>query len=408
MNPATPRVTDALNAVTDSLAAVPTPPFSADRAQSLADGAAGAALFHIESALAGTGQWETAHRWLNIVVHGGVLATTDSSLYRGAPAVAFALHIAATDRHDQYAKARQAVDKAVTALAHRRVNKALDRIARGDLPTMAEYDLISGLTGIGAHLLRHTSNDDALSRVLAYLVRLTDPLRHSGEPLPGWWTEQDPHAATSRAFPGGHANLGLAHGIAGPLALLALATRRNIVVDGHLDAIERICAWLDTWRQHSDNGIWWPQWITHADRRTGRPAQAGPLRPSWCYGTAGLGRAQQLAALATDDVRRRQIAEQALMSCLTDPQQLDRIGDASVCHGWAGLLLTVWRAATDAPSTTLGAHLPKLVDHLIDTVATESPSDGLLEGYAGIALALHAAERGELPVSEWDTCLLIN
>ncbi|WP_433531297.1 lanthionine synthetase C family protein [Micromonospora sp. CA-263727] len=409
MNPVTPptalRIANEVAAIANRLAADPPP--RPDHAQSLADGAAGIALFHIERALAGTGGWDTAHRWLNLAVRHGVLATIDSSLYRGAPAIAFAVHLSNEAHTSRYAKAQGTLDQSVTALAHHRANLAFDRIARREPPTMAEYDIISGLTGIGAHLLRHAQDDDALHRILAYLVRLTEPIRHDGTTLPGWWTAQDPHASISPAFPGGHANLGLAHGITGPLALLSHAKQRGIVVDGHLDAIERICDWLDTWRQDHDTGPWWPQWVTHRDHRTGRPTQAVPLRPSWCYGTPGIARAQQLAGLATGDTNRRHLAEQALVSCLADPRQLQQISDVSLCHGWAGLLLTTWRTATHAATPKITEHLPHLTDQLLHHIAAEPLSDGLLEGHAGVALTLSAIAHGELPISGWDTCLLI-
>ncbi|QOC94413.1 lanthionine synthetase C family protein [Micromonospora craniellae] len=411
MNPAIPpsalRIANEIAAVANRLAAPPTPPPRPEHAQSLAHGAAGITLFHIERALAGTGEWDTAHRWLNAAVRAGVLANTDSSLYHGAPAIAFALHLTNQDRSNRYAKAQRTLDQAVAVLAHRRVDLALHRITRRELPTMAEYDIISGLTGIGAHLLRHDRDDGALQRILLYLVRLTEPVRQNGMTLPGWWTAQDPHAATSPAFPGGHANLGLAHGITGPLALLSHAKRRGIVVDGHLDAIEHICDWLDTWRQDHDTGPWWPQWVTHQDRRTGRPTQPGPLRPSWCYGTPGIARAQQLAGLATGDSNRRHLAEQALVSCVADPRQLEQISDVSLCHGWAGLLTTTWRTATDAATPAITEHLPHLIGQLLQHNETKELGDGLLEGRAGTALALAAIAHGEPSVSGWDTCLLI-
>ena len=395
-----------VDAIAERLANPPTPPHAPGQVQSLATGAAGIALLHIERALAGTDTWITAHRWLRTAVRGGVPAAVHSGLYRGAPAVAFALH--ATTGAGRYATARKAVSRAVTALTHRRVDHALDRIARAELPEMAEFDIINGLTGIGAHLLRHAPHDDALPRVLSYLVRLTEPIRHDGLTVPGWWTEQDPHAAVSTAFPGGHANLGLAHGITGPLALLALAKRRGVAVDGHIEAIERVCAWLDIWRQHDTTGTWWPQWITHNEQCIGRPAQPGPLRPSWCYGTPGIARTQQLAALAAGDTTRQHVAEQALASCLSDPGQLARLTDVSLCHGWAGLLLTAWHTAADAATPTLAEHLPLLAGRLLQHTTTDtSIGDGLLEGYAGVALALHTAGRGTPPASGWDACLLI-
>lgn len=42
-------------------------------------------------------------------------------------------------------------------------------------------------------------------------------------------------------FAGGHADLGLAHDITGPLALLARAMRRGITVEGQAAAIEETC-----------------------------------------------------------------------------------------------------------------------------------------------------------------------
>lgn len=134
-------------------------------------------------------------------------------------------------------------------------------------------------------------------------------------------------------IPGGHANLGVAHGISGVLAFLGTALRRGITVDGHCEAIATICVHLDTWRHDDDPGPWWPEWITQDELRTGRSRQHSPLRPSWCYGTPGIARAQQIAAIATGDAARQQIAEHALAACLSDTAQLSRITDNSLCHG---------------------------------------------------------------------------
>ncbi|HEX8344408.1 MAG TPA: lanthionine synthetase C family protein, partial [Actinoplanes sp.] len=282
------------------------------------------------------------------------------------------------------------------------------RIDRGDRAAFAEYDLLHGLTGIGAHLLHHHPGSDALGRVLTYLVRLTRSSRVDGEVLPGWWVHHPPNLDRPSTAPGGHANLGLAHGITGPLALLALALRRGVTVPGHVAAIAVILSWLDRWRRHTDAGPWWPQWITRTDLSIGRPTQRGPGRPSWCYGTPGIARAQQLAAIATDDPVRRRAAEHALIACLDDPVQLARIGDAGLCHGWAGLHQTVWRAGADALTPHLTARLPHLRDELLRHHGTRGGgANGLLDGDAGVALALHTAARAPVPVSGWDACLLL-
>jgi lantibiotic biosynthesis protein len=268
---------------------------------------------------------------------------------------------------------------------------------------------ISGLSGIGALLLLRSPGSAAFERVLSYLVRLTEPLHVDAQLLPGWWTGHDPHFSHSADFPRGHGNFGMAHGVAGPLALLSLALSNGYTVDGHREGIDRICAWLDTWRQHHEAGPWWPQWITDDERRTGRVTQRGPGRPSWCYGAPGVARAQQLAGMATGDRSRTQMAERAMAGCLSDPVQLDRIIDVSLCHGWAGLFVTAWRAAADAATPTIAVRLPAVREQLLQRAAPgEGDGIGLLEGDAGVALAVHIAEEQMSPISGWDRCLLVS
>lgn len=377
------------------------------RDRSLAQGAVGIALLHIERAHTGAGTWHTAHAWLTAATDAGYDDALTSGLYLDVPALAFAVHTAGADGIDRYQQAREALDARVTALAHRRVDAAHARIDRGQPAAFAEYDLLHGLTGIGAHLLHHHPGSDALGRILTYLIRLTQPLRVDGEVLPGWWVHHDPNLDQPATSLGGHANLGIAHGITGPLALLSLALRRRITVPGHVEAVAVISAWLDRWRQHTGVGAWWPQWITRADLRAGRPTQAGPGRPSWCYGTPGIARAQQLAAIATHDPIRQRAAEHALDACLNDPVQLRRITDTGLCHGWAGVHHTAWRAAADALTPHLHAHLPHLRDQLLRHHRTNGEAtSGLLDGDAGVALALHTTIRSQPPVTGWDTCLL--
>lgn len=377
--------------------------------QSLTKGTAGIALLHIERAHAGTGTWQQAHRWIHSAVAGHANITDNTGLYLGAPAITFMLDAAAADDTGRYRRALADVDEHVAAIAHRRADAALARIMAGALPGFREYDVFFGLSGLGALLLRRAPQGSAMERILDYLVALTRPNQVDGEVLPGWWVGHDPHRRHSAAYRGGHGNLGMAHGIAGPLALLSQAMRRGITVDGQREAITAICAWLDSWRQDGETGPWWPECITLPDLHRGRPSQPGPARPSWCYGTPGLARAGQLAGLALGDTHRQQTSEQALSRCLDDPVQLGRINDGGLCHGWAGVYQTVWRAAHDAATPSLTDHLPRLTEDLARcTRPALAASPGLLDGAAGTALALHSAGHANAPRSGWDACLLID
>jgi len=271
----------ALSAADSIAAALGRPgPAPAGHPQSLSRGATGVALLHIERAAAGRASWETAHAWLTTAARGDLIGNTNATLYFGTPALAFAFHTAA-DRPGKYQRVLAALDASVATIIRRRLDQAHARIDRAVRPALAEFDLINGLTGLGAYLLRRDPRGDLLHQVLAYLTRLTQPL--PGQDLPGWWTSQAPAGRRPAGQGGGHGNLGLAHGIAGPLALLSLATRRGICIDGQLEAIAAVCTWLDIWQQKGHGATWWPETITLDEARSGNTAQAGPLRPSWCY-----------------------------------------------------------------------------------------------------------------------------
>ncbi|MEU1786536.1 lanthionine synthetase C family protein [Streptomyces sparsogenes] len=389
--------------------ATPTPPPQDQpwAAQDLAAGVAGSALLHIERARTGDGTWQQAHSWIKTAVATNVSAADTSGLYLGAPAVAFMLHCAVTAEKPRYHDALAAVDRHVSDLAHRRVDAAEARMRSGRPARFHEYDVFYGLTGVGAYLLRRSPSSSAMARVLAYLVRLTHPIRHEDQGfLPGWWVGHQPDLTPSTVL-AGHTNFGTAHGITGPLLLLARALRQGVTVDGHEDAIDTILHWLDTWRQDGPAGPWWPEHLRLGELCAGRPAQRGPARPSWCYGTPGIARSGQLAALARRDTARQHLYEEAMARCLTDPDQLSKLADTGLCHGWAGIYQTAFRAAHDATTPALRAILPSLAAAL--TRHTSPGADpGLLQGDAGTALALTTAAHDAAPTSGWDACLLID
>ncbi|GAB1819630.1 lanthionine synthetase C family protein [Herbidospora sp. RD11066] len=369
-------------------------------AQSLASGVAGTALLAVERALTGSGPWADVHTSIRQVVAEPIDAAPHAALYYGAPAISFLLH-AATSGDRRYLGAATSLDVHVSGLARRRLTVAHERMEHGEALSFREYDLIYGLTGIGALLLHRHPGGDVLADVLRHLVLLTRPCRLDGVELPGWWVAHDPDRLLPT--PGGHANFGIAHGVAGPLALLSLATSRGCLVDGQAEAIEVLAAWFDRWRQDSPEGPWWPEWITREELLTGR-LRNGQGRPSWCYGAVGIARALQLAGLATSDSARRAAAEEALVACLAD-RQLDLVTEPGLCHGMAGVFQTAYRAALDADDSAIRQRLPAVAQRI--DAQWDDQDTGLLTGTAGVRLALETAMDYVPPRSGWDTCLLI-
>jgi hypothetical protein len=371
--------------------------------QSLAGGAAGIALLHIERAHSGHGDPRLPHAWLKVAASSPLTAAPNAGLLFGAPALAFVTY-AAAGTSGRYRRALEHLDDAVTALTRSRLAEAHARIDSGGRPPMKEFDLIRGLTGLGAYHLRRHPESLITADVLSYLVRLTEWPPGCAE-LPPWWTDVSPNGEPSSDYPHGHGNFGLSHGIGSALVLLSLAVLRNVPVAGAKEAIERICAWTDLWRQQDGTGPWWPGLVTAEQVREQRIDPSLRPRPSWCYGISGTARAQQLAGLALGDERRQQTAEEAMLTTLRDPAQLDRLPEIGLCHGMAGLLQSAWRMANDARTTQISDELPRVAARLAE-IAHPALNSELLDGAAGAALALHTFGTGAV-VSGWDTFLLM-
>lgn len=353
----------------------PPPPL---RAQDLSQAALGMALLPIER-----GDLAAARTHLTRAVAGGVSTGSNASLFHGAPALEFVLSRAGRTSRD----VRDAVDRVVAA----RLAAAHRRQARRVLPRLAEFDLIRGLTGLGALLLDRGAASPLLEEVLAYLVSLSRPVRADGRDLPGWWSTTGP---TDEEMDGGHGNNGVAHGIAGPLAMLSLAARHGITVPGQLDAIATYARWLDTYG--------WCYWITRDQMSAPDPPEPAPARPSWCYGQIGIARAQHLAAIALGDTARQRAAENTVARTLSDPSRLGRITDASLCHGWAGLLSVTRAVAAD---TGAPDRFTPLIGDLISRLTTDLgrlSTPGFMEGRTGAQLALDGTN-----TTNWTSVLLI-
>ena len=373
--------------------------------QSLAGGASGIALLHIERARTGHGDWDTAHNWLVTALHGDISAAANANLYFGAPALAFITHLAAS-ASSRYLRVLERLDTATVTVTRNRLAAAHQRIISAERPPMEELDLIQGLAGLGAYHLSRHSHHEITRDVMAYLVRLTEPTPDPAG-LPPWWMNVAPTGMPHPDYPGGHGNFGLAHGIGSILSVLSKALLGGLTVSGMADAVERICAWTDRWRQGDETSPWWPGQITMQQTADSHVHSDLRPRPSWCYGISGTARAQQLAGLALRDPARVRAAENAMLATLRDPLQLAKLPEIGLCHGMAGLLHSAWRMATETGSPEITAELPHLTDRLITALDLSGHDPELLDGAAGAALALHTVGTDHAPAPHWDTFLAL-
>ena len=401
----------------------------------LGDGFPAVGLLFAELAATDPAQRRRVHAHLSAAV--GALRSGTPRLYAGMASLAFAGQAAAAS-FGGYAGMLERLDREIAQQIRERLAADRERIVDGrPIGVHDGYDVISGAAGVGRYLLdRYQVTGDptvgeALTDVLDTLVAigLAEDVPIRGKRLPPWWAY---HVGTGRD---GHLNLGLAHGVAGPLALLALAWRDGIRTNGQREAVERIVALLSRWRIEHDDGPGWPRWVGPEDYAavTARPGAAGSGAPDvsvarrprerevWCYGGAGVGRALHLAGSAFDRPDWWNEGRRAVRAAVDTAE--DRvIHDFALCHGWSGLLQISSRMAADTGDVAFRNAADRLAGQVLAGWDPAAPfgfryrqaaglgwvdRPGFLEGAAGIALALHTYASSAPPRTDWDAALLL-
>lgn len=364
---------------------------------------------------------QLAHQHLASLVHTNRVLTS-VALYGGLCQIGIATHYMNT-RTGRYDKLLNHIDSAVNSEAIR-ILEAVNHSLIDDAIRFADYDLISGLAGVGAYLLARateTTPQPALLPLLEALLDLVTPnslgvfkMRTRNEFMQGF-LKSDPR------YSEGIINCGMAHGLAGVLATVALAHAAGFKSDRLSKSVSRVCEWLVSVAAIRDDfGYGWPDGIavngttlcTHSSRMA---------MDAWCYGTPGVCRALELAGKALGDESLQNFARAAMESAISRRTRVNYHPDnAAICHGVSGLLLITLRFYQDSPSDTLKAGICNLFEELVSLYDHRHPfgfqdpqpgghkadDAGFLTGSAGIALVLLAACSNADPA--WDRALLLS
>jgi hypothetical protein len=249
---------------------------------------------------------------------------------------------------------------------------------------------------------------------VACLERVVDRLAETAESQgegTTWWTDPAWLPAETRAeFPRGYYNLGLAHGVPGVIGLLGQVCAAGLAQDKARPLLDGAVRWL--LEQDGPGGFGY--WIS-----PGAPRDRARL--AWCYGDPGI--AAALLGAARDVAEPDWVAAALAIArrAADRPYAEAGIQDAALCHGCAGLghLFNRMAQATDEPELmhaarawferTLAMRRPGRGIggyEAWQADAAWSADPGLLNGAAGIALALLAAISPIEPA--WDRMLLVS
>jgi lantibiotic modifying enzyme len=280
-------------------------------------------------------------------------------------------------------------------------------------PWPGSYDLISGVVGLGVYCIERLPRESARRGLDLVVARLGELAETTPQGI-GWRTPLHVMPAWRRAdFPDGYFDMGLAHGIPGVVALLAEATRAG--AGGARELLVGAVDWLLAQRLEDTSRSAYPSIVA-----PGMPPSGS--RVAWCYGDPGIAAALLGAgdALGADELLEEARVLARRRAAGDEPTG---VADAGLCHGATGvghILNRVGQALADEEvldlarfwfgeavrmrrASTAIAGFPAL-----DRTGEEPvwrPTGGVLEGAAGVGLALVSAITPTEPW--WDPMLLL-
>ncbi|MGH3981286.1 MAG: lanthionine synthetase C family protein [Pseudonocardiaceae bacterium] len=345
------------------------------------------------------------------------LPLADRGLAAGTAGLALAFADCAGD-DSRYDAARRALDSKLALQVIEAPTWRSDHGVRD-----GDYDVVVGAAGVLAYLASVPEPDAMVRQAVGVLVEdlvwLCAP-RSGGRGQPWFIPPQHyPLDDYLDQFPHGYVNLGLAHGIPGPLAALCFAASAGYRHELLLDTIRHIAAYLVSVSVEDEWGRNWATGVPLTDTGTQRRTDRVPTRTAWCYGAPGVACALLVAAQTLADDGLRAVAIDSFDGVLRRVAAHGGFPSATLCHGAAGALAMCVRFARDTGSVLARRAVPALTeqllahcdpDLLLGVQDLEQPgvlldSPGLLTGSAGVVLALWSASTA-VP-ARWERALLI-
>jgi hypothetical protein len=277
-------------------------------------------------------------------------------------------------------------------------------------PVAKSMELFAGLAGLAVYAAERMPRPSA-RRCLEAIVAALDTAAERHPNGVTWYSARPFLPRRDRAIFDGYHSLGVAHGCPGPIAALATAALHGVDATRATELVTSGLAWL------------WEQQLPRSVQRFPSTVESGtpPPHAGWCYGDPGIATVMLASARAAGlPLWEQRAVEIARDVASMDPDRCG-ISDPMFCHGAAGLghMMNRFYQATgeevfrDAAVTWFVRLLAMRTDRgvggfvttdFVDGASVEKSYGGVLDGSAGVALALLAATSSIEP--GWDRVFL--
>lgn len=209
-----------------------------------------------------------------------------------------------------------------------------------------DYDCILGITGTLRYLLMFDTKmyNEAIIDAIESLITLSGQSYRDGILLPNFHVKNENVVPLEDRgkFPTGMINFGMAHGMTAALSVLSISKKMGISLKGQEKAIKQICdIYMQSYAEMPDGRVYWPSSLTGDDYiHLSNLSPVVHLRLSWCYGAVAILHSLYLAAQALENQELVfWTLEKAKIFSKTS-LEYTQLSSPTICHGYAGLLLT--------------------------------------------------------------------
>ncbi|MDR1567770.1 MAG: lanthionine synthetase C family protein [Streptococcaceae bacterium] len=256
----------------------------------------------------------------------------EPSLFSGCSGICLAI-LESSNKGKFYGKFKDSVDVFLKDL----VNEKIEQINFHEGTLMFDYDTIQGMTGILNYMLIDSTNQryfiQQIKDIIGYFIQLSKKYNYKDIEVPYWhiFSENLFLKEERVLFPEGAINLGVSHGISGPLIVMSKAFESNFKISGLEEAIlsisELLTSSLDT--KHNN----WPSMVD-IRKLNDKNASFEDSRDAWCYGRPGVAFALLKASQALNDKKLLNIACETMKSAVHSEIGLI---SPTFCHGYIGV-----------------------------------------------------------------------
>lgn len=209
------------------------------------------------------------------------------------------------------------------------------------------YDLITGLTGIGAYILKSKNSNliGLLENILSFFIELSLNGVSNEKGVCSFLSSPEAFIIEEdkKNYPYGCLNLGMSHGISGPLALLSLSYIQGVRLDNQLDSIITLASEFTNTLSVDKNGYFVKRMVDTKGLTNNFKTGNNERYDAWCYGGFGVAGALALAYEATRDSGIKETALKVIGGLLKSPVKEWNIHSPMICHGYSGNLQVINR-----------------------------------------------------------------